>query len=341
MTPNSQRRRSIGSKSLSKADESLIDRGVEGSAGDSSSDVSDEGFRSAGNTRKPDETEERPDSSCTQVSQGSSGAESSGSAEDESGRKKNSKIPLLENLRAPSRTSGRKSAEPTPSAPLRFTRSSSVTSSEGSNTSSDFQRRDGFGRHSLRGRPSDATRKPTPTTPTTPRTKHTSTWSCQNRRERPSLSRDTFSNPAGSGVKLHLAGSRSTSASPHSRRRVFGTPVNGRQSPEARRPSKLVAELLNDVELDNDASILKKMEQIVNQYKARVEGILAAEGKTLNDEWDTPPPLSSPSGRRNSLGSGLTSQIPIRRLRKDGLHTPTPSKIPMPLFYQRSKEACH
>ena len=349
VTPKTQRRRSSVSKAASKPEGSVPDRGgcAEGLAGDSSWDGSDEGFRSSGN--KPEETEERPDSSCTQVSQGSSGGESGGSAEDESGRKKKSKIPLLgPALRAQVRlSSGRKSAEPTPTG--RILRSSSVSnSSDASGNSSGFQRRDSFGRHSLRGRPCDAgQRKPTPATPPT------STWSCRNRRERPLLSRDTFTIPAGSGGsggRMQATPVRSTSASPHSRRRYFGTSVSDcGQSPEARRPaSKLVAELLNDVdvELDNDASILKKMEEIVNQYKARVEGILAAEGKTLNHEWENTPPMtpslpaaSSSGFRRNSLASPLASQIPVRRFRKDA--PSNPSKIPMPLFYQRSKEACH
>ena len=39
--------------------------------------------------------------------------------------------------------------------------------------------------------------------------------------------------------------------------------------------SPMLREMLADVvDLDNDVSILKRMEQIVNDYKARVEGIL-------------------------------------------------------------------
>ena len=145
-------------------------------------------------------------------------------------------------------------------------------------------------------------------------------------------------------------------------------PVSSSPQPaESPKISPLLRNMLKDVELDNDASILKKMEEIVNQYKARVESILAAEGKTLNDdleEFPTRPDLAShqngvhgndhvtedvllkinrePSKlcRRNSLDSRM-SQLPTRIYptpRKD-IVSQSPSKIPIPQFY-RPKEAC-
>lgn len=136
---------------------------------------------------------------------------------------------------------------------------------------------------------------------------------------------------------------------------------------EAPKMSPLLRNMLKDVELDNDASILKKMEEIVNQYKARVESILAAEGKTLNDDLDYTAKVDTPShnmngsglhnnedarklftrqpattklSRRNSLDSSL-SHLPTRMFaspRKDVV-SQSPSKIPMPLFY-RPRETC-
>lgn len=106
--------------------------------------------------------------------------------------------------------------------------------------------------------------------------------------------------------------------------------------------------MLKELENDSEASILKKMEEIVNQYKARVEGILAAEGKTLDENWDEPRKAIKVEtersnerpqrhlSRRKSFDSSQ-SQIPVRP-RKDTVAS-SPSKIPMPLFY-RSKEAC-
>ena len=85
--------------------------------------------------------------------------------------------------------------------------------------------------------------------------------------------------------------------------------------------SPLLRDMLDDVEVDNDASILRKMEQIVNQYKARVEGLLAKEGKTLeDDDWkvsaSTPSIKTavaasdvSSSSRRGSIGSTLQNAL--------------------------------
>lgn len=133
---------------------------------------------------------------------------------------------------------------------------------------------------------------------------------------------------------------------------------------ESAKISPLLRNMLKDVELDNDASILKKMEEIVNQYKARVESILAAEGKTLNDDFtakvDSNNVTSQPNedeirkfkptsslgscqlSRRNSLDSSLSHHMPTTRMypspRKD-IASQSPSKIPMPRFY-RPKETC-
>lgn len=155
-------------------------------------------------------------------------------------------------------------------------------------------------------------------------------------------------------------------------------PISPQHSPQPESPkiSPLLRNMLKEVELDNDASILKKMEEIVNQYKARVESILAAEGKTLNDDLDLTSPTSnngkvdlmtngvrqqlqandqdelrkmkpkagapglSKLSRRNSLDSSL-SHMPTRMFpspRKD-IVSQSPSKIPMPRFY-RPKETC-
>ncbi len=119
--------------------------------------------------------------------------------------------------------------------------------------------------------------------------------------------------------------------------------------------SPLLRNMLKDVEIDNDASILKKMEEIVNQYKARVEGILAAEGKTLDDEWEpirnqiyraneadairSTSTVKNPIVRRNSFDSSLSPSTRNYPLRKDTT-SPSPSKIPVPLFSYRSKETC-
>lgn len=131
---------------------------------------------------------------------------------------------------------------------------------------------------------------------------------------------------------------------------------------ESCKMSPLLRSMLKDVEVDNDASILKKMEEIVNQYKARVECILAQEGKTLNDEWEpthcssyevernirrSSAPFSSRLIRSNSFDSSLpyepppmTARVyPSRRKDNSATSSSSPSKIPVPLFY-RPKETC-
>ena len=142
--------------------------------------------------------------------------------------------------------------------------------------------------------------------------------------------------------------------------------------------SPLLRDILDDVEVDNDASILRKMEQIVNQYKARVEGLLAKEGKTLeDDDWKvsaSSPSLkttvaasnvSSSSSRRRSIGSTLMQQqqepassmmggrgrdassSSIVNSSSSSPGSPLPSRIPKPLLFvfrhgqqQTPKETC-
>lgn len=92
--------------------------------------------------------------------------------------------------------------------------------------------------------------------------------------------------------------------------------------------------MLDEVDIDNDVSILKRMEKIVNQYKARVEGLLAAEGKTLDDDpmLDEIPLADSTSlNRRSSLDSNASNSKNTSVRRKDRT-TSIPSRIPMPRF---------
>ena len=400
---------------------------------DSSSEISDEGYRTGVGVGdlKSEELDERPDSSCTQVSQSSSlesGVSSAGPLDDSDPSTNNykqekleskcnySKIPLLGSLRAMGRGASHYSTESNDSS-----RKSSIDSdcrmpvNGSSNASPNLTnggfRRDTFGRHSLRTRSTSndcekLSVRPIIDSPTDQMTgsKNTFTWSGRNRRPRPAIQTEsTFRNRTplttpGSNYRSRSVNSgasrgqsRASSTSPSSRRRnllVTSMYSSGPSSPEikpvlhlkmpktynAKQPtspqaespkiSPLLRNMLKDVELDNDASILKKMEEIVNQYKARVESILAAEGKTLNDDFtsakvDLAPPSNKMNGhqnnedglrkmkqgstklsRRNSLDSSL-SHMPTRMFlspRKE-IASQSPSKIPMPRFY-RPKETC-
>ncbi len=421
-----------------KSSSSSRSKGASINNADSSSEISDEGYRTGVGVGdlKSEELDERPDSSCTQVSQSSSlesGVSSAGPLDDSDPSTNNykqeklenkynySKIPLLGSLRAMGKGASHYSTESNDSS-----RKSSIDSDcripvNGStnaspNLSSAGFRRDAFGRHSLRTRSTSnecekmSVSRPVIDSPTDQMTgsKNTFTWSGRNRRQRPSIQTEsTFRNrtpltTAGSNYRSRSVNSgasrgqsRASSTSPSSRRRnllvssmyssgpsspeikpvlhlkmPMKTYNNSKQptSPQAESPkiSPLLRNMLKDVELDNDASILKKMEEIVNQYKARVESILAAEGKTLNDDFtsakvDSAPPSNKMNGhqinedgvrkmkmhqgstklsRRNSLDSSL-SNMPTRMFlspRKD-IASQSPSKIPMPRFY-RPKETC-
>lgn len=406
---------------------------------DSSSEISDEGYRTgvgAGDI-KSEELDERPDSSCTQVSQTSSlesGVSSAGPLDDSDPASSNykqekleskynySKIPLLGSLRnmgkrANSHYSTESIGSLSRKSSLELDCRSPVHSSNAlsPNLTNLGFRREVFGRHSLRARSStnDGEKLTVRTNidfgePVTG-SKNTFTWSGRNRRQRPSIQTEsTFIknrnpvNSPGSSYRSRSVNSaasrehsRASSTSPSSRRRNlfvtssgYGAPTSpeikpipnlksqkpvyhAKQSPptsplqsDPSKISPLLRNMLKDVELDNDASILKKMEEIVNQYKARVESILAAEGKTLNDDYTARASPSAPAtpcikindqrnedptqrpakngtsklSRRNSLDSSL-SHLPTRMFvspRKD-LVSQSPSKIPVPRFY-RPKE---
>lgn len=396
---------------------------------DSSSEISDEGYRTgigAGDV-KSEELDERPDSSCTQVSQSSSlesGVSSAGPLDDtdpvgnnykqekQENKYNYSKIPLLGSLR----NMGKRANSHYSTESVSSSRKSSLDSeyrlplqSNGTSTSPTLTnlgfRREAFGRHSLRTRSSttdgDKLTVRNNISIGDPVPKNTFTWSGRNRRQRPSIQTEaTFignRNPVpGSSYRSRSVNSaasrehsRASSTSPSSRRRNifvassgYGAPTSPEikpipnlklqkpsqskqqsNSPLQSDPSKispLLRNMLKDVELDNDASILKKMEEIVNQYKARVESILAAEGKTLNEDYtanvtplasnkiseqqkEDPAQRKVKNGtskltRRNSLDSSL-SHLPTRMFvspRKDVV-SQSPSKIPMPRFY-RPKE---
>ena len=386
---------------------------------------------------KSEELDERPDSSCTQVSQSSSlesGVSSAGPLDDSDPATSNykqekqenkynySKIPLLGSLRnmgkrANSNYSTESISSLSRKSSLELDCRSPVHSSTASpNLTNLGFRREVFGRHSLRTRSStnDGDKLSVRTNidfgEPMSGSKNTFTWSGRNRRQRPSIQTEsTFiknrtTNPVhspGSSYRSRSVNSaasrehsRASSTSPSSRRRNvfvassgYGAPTSPEikpipnlksqkplyhskqptpTSPLQSDPSKispLLRNMLKDVELDNDASILKKMEEIVNQYKARVESILAAEGKTLNEDYTAASPSApaipcikindqrneepnqqkakngtSKLNRRNSLDSSL-SHLPARMFvspRKD-LASQSPSKIPMPRFY-RPKE---
>lgn len=402
---------------------------------DSSSELSDEGYRTGGLGvgTKLDDSEERPGSSCTQVSQSSS-AESGVSSFDvvaESQRAlttrsnsvhQQSRIPFLGSLRGLGKLSFQQqrnknninNASADESLLVRRNSRSDSITSEGSpssgGASSSSLRRNNFGRRSLRaqrGSEGDTSRPRIMQQQSITSSHYTSTWGGgRNKKERPALSADLFNGSdqqplftsSGSERPNHSrlinnsvskVQSRGASVSPVSRRRYFGTSVtstpnspevghrgspfnwNNKQSPVAplaadlpsnNKLSPLLRNMLKDVDIDNDESILKKMEEIVNQYKLRVEGILAAEGKTLNGEleptrcnpyFDKPDGnshLSSPSSsanqcrlsRRNSFDSSLSGFSVGTHLyspRKDIASPSPPSKIPVPLFY-RPKETC-
>lgn len=315
---------------------------------DSSSEVSDEGYRTGAgmSQQKADEVDERPGSSCTQLSQGSS-TESGVSLVDkrlDSGECKKSKIPLY--VSPPSDRRG--------SMPRSYSTSNEVAG--------HVLQKDGVGRHSLRLK--NETDKPRKNGIVSPTKSGTSTWNGRNnKRERLSLTQDLFqpptpSSPVMARVSRSVASNssqfRATSASPHSRRQYLNqsmAPTSPSASPEVRRNSgtggkypksqtmdnvskNLLCDMLDEVDIDNDVSILKRMEKIVNQYKARVEGLLAAEGKTLDDDpmLDEIPLADSKSlNRRSSLDSNASNSKNTSVRRKDRT-TSIPSRIPMPRF---------
>ena len=117
--------------------------------------------------------------------------------------------------------------------------------------------------------------------------------------------------------------------------------------------SPLLRDMLDDVEVDNDASILRKMEQIVNQYKARVENLLAKEGKTLHDDdWTVPPPppalVPTPTAASAASAAVVDTQLTATDRSRNTPAAPAaappgsplPSRIPKPLFVYRPKETC-
>jgi hypothetical protein len=112
--------------------------------------------------------------------------------------------------------------------------------------------------------------------------------------------------------------------------------------------SPLLRDMLDDVEVDNDASILRKMEQIVNQYKARVENLLAKEGKTLHDEdWTENKTLGIAAP--TAVDTQHTTAVSSRTVASAATTStpppvsPLPSRIPLfqPKFsVYRPKETC-
>jgi hypothetical protein len=114
--------------------------------------------------------------------------------------------------------------------------------------------------------------------------------------------------------------------------------------------SPLLRDMLDDVEVDNDASILRKMEQIVNQYKARVENLLAKEGKTLHDEdWTENKTLgAAPTAVDTQHTTAVSSRTVAATATATTTSTPPPvSPLPsrIPLFQPkfsvyRPKETC-
>ena len=412
---------------------SVSAEGTDNSVGDSNSEASDEGYRTGGVTAsKSDETDERPDSSCTHASSQSGSTESgvdvvaaerskkpamSKTVESREQTQKNkpsinSKIPFLGSLRGLGKVSFQQHRNnndltgTTDSRPM--SRSSSITSETSSvRSSSSFGlHRDAFARHSLRIRGETERMGLSPSSRVSTGQQNTSssrynmlTWSSGGRngkRERPALNPELFvrnrppmvkeqeglssctSQRSRLGTSAFVNSSkhhpRAASASPESRRRYFGTSISSSSIPSSpevdllsspdfivtpqaaessSKMSPLLRSMLKDVEIDNDASILKKMQEIVDQYKARVEIILAHEGKMLNEDWEpirnknhqidddcrsASTPTSTRLTRRNSFDASLSHTSPrvYPSPRKDitAASTSIPSKIPVPLFYK-------
>ena len=99
--------------------------------------------------------------------------------------------------------------------------------------------------------------------------------------------------------------------------------------------SPMLREMLADVvDLDNDVSILKRMEQIVNDYKARVEGILQTAD---DDEVGGAGDADGVAATAAAAAAAVEAALPAPR-RRDVARSP--SKIPLPLsfFRQHSKQ---
>ena len=322
--------------------------------------MSDDGYR----TMNQMASDERPDSSCTQNSTSAESGVSSASSTAKEKPVQPSRIPFLGSLRA--RASAQRNADEPGSRPA--SRPTSRRNSVNEDTPTPAQQtfnRSNFGRHSLRLR---NTSIETPRTPLlrTPRIDppKSGTLAWRSRRERPVLNSETFSATPGHrsrSMTCRSGASRANSTSP-GRRRTGNSSIPSSPEPTnlnwksgeqqhkcIKKEESPLKSMLKDLENDSEASILKKMEEIVNQYKARVETILAAEGKTLDESWDEPrkpliqfeaDPLNERPqrhlSRRRSFDSGL-SQMAVRP-RKDPIAS-SPSKIPVPMFY-RSKEAC-
>ena len=362
MSPGTRRRSSAG-RGHRSPEEALAATADAANSGDSSSEVSDEGYRTGGIVAKSEAEleEERPDSSCTQVSQASSG-ESGVSIETGQRRRSQetrSRIPMLATgtqQRTGKTVQFQKQVEQQPPARRCVSRSNSISSETGN----AFQR-DTFGRHSLRSKNGGLTstelerlNRPRVSLASQPTAKYsTSTWNGRNnRRERPAVN-EMFQTPGTRGrpAQTNRTLSRATSSSPHSRRRYFGPSVTSTPvSPETARPraspgTPEIVPMIRDMlttDGDSDDSILKKLEDIINQYKARVEN-LAAEGQPssgqTDDYVDKTADRARMADRRGSLDASF-SPIPVRTARRDS-SAHSPSKIPMPLFYrQKQQETC-
>ena len=141
------------------------------------------------------------------------------------------------------------------------------------------------------------------------------TWSGGGRqRERPALGADTFRAPPPN---------RATSASPGPRRRAPPQPA---ASPAPRRKhSHLLADLMDDPELDDDAKVLQKMEELVRQYKPflaqrqrEVDGLSPPPG--ASSSVSPPPPPAPRVTPRKESGAGVGK-----------------SRIPAPTFFQQAR----
>ncbi|KAF0300552.1 hypothetical protein FJT64_026952 [Amphibalanus amphitrite] len=136
------------------------------------------------------------------------------------------------------------------------------------------------------------------------------TWSGGGRqRERPALGADTFRAPPPN---------RATSASPGPRRRAPPQPA---ASPAPRRKhSHLLADLMDDPELDDDAKVLQKMEELVRQYKPFLaQRQREVEGLSPPAPSVTPPAPARVTPRKES-GAGTAK-----------------SRIPAPTFFQQTR----
>ncbi|KAF0291775.1 A disintegrin and metalloproteinase with thrombospondin motifs 7 [Amphibalanus amphitrite] len=149
------------------------------------------------------------------------------------------------------------------------------------------------GRHSVRASRSSQAR--------TPRGGAHGTWAGGQRRDRPALSADTFRRqPAGPAAAV--AAGRTASASPGPRRRSAG-----------RLPPKggILDKLMDTPDLDDDAKVLQRMEELLRQYRPQLEL----------------PPL----GAGASEDGGPVSPRVTPRKEGDG---PAKTRIPAPTFFQ-------